>query len=355
MTFPLPQRPELPIALLAASFNNTSATYKYYWLLSILAELEEGNTVIPKHRLFAGMVSLAWYTVNYFHISFGKQDQLQRAISQIRELEGITIDEKQEVVKHKIISSLNPLTAKAIQYFDQEVPHRYLSPWFPELKGNRAAIYRLSADFENHCPYALDEQNLTINPLWHGYLLEHAGILKAFCYWHLSLYLQKHNPNVPDIPNKLIKPARRNNLLNQRKFWNRVLDHTGPLECIYTHKKLTHGNFAVEHFIPYAFVSHDLIWNLIPADPLFNSRKNDKLPRMEDYFDGYYLLQKMAIKVMMVNHPNEPIMEDYLSLFPNADAQQLAAVDLRGRFLENIQPLLTIASNNGFEYMRKFL
>jgi 5-methylcytosine-specific restriction endonuclease McrA len=92
------------------------------------------------------------------------------------------------------------------------------------------------------------------------------------------LYLQKHNPNVPDIPNKLIKPPRRNSLLNQRRFWNRVFDHTGPLECIYTQKKLIDGNFAVEHFVPYAFVSHDLIWNLIPADPSFNSRKNDRLP-----------------------------------------------------------------------------
>ncbi len=72
---------------------------------------------------------------------------------------------------------------------------------------------------------------------------------------------------------------------------------------------------------------------------------------MEDYFDGYYLLQKTAIDVMMKNYPNEPIMEDYLSLFPNADAQQLNEVDLRKRFLENIQPLITIASNNGFEYM----
>lgn len=99
MTYPLPPYPALPIPLLAASFNNTSATYKFYWLLSILSELEEGNTIIPKHRLFAGMVSSAWYTVNYFHISFGKQDQLQRAIKQIRETEGITIDEKQQVVK----------------------------------------------------------------------------------------------------------------------------------------------------------------------------------------------------------------------------------------------------------------
>ncbi|WP_293786907.1 HNH endonuclease domain-containing protein [uncultured Pedobacter sp.] len=127
------------------------------------------------------------------------------------------------------------------------------------------------------------------------------------------------------------------------------------LALVLRQKELAKGNFAVEHFIPYAFVSHDLIWNLIPADPSFNSRKNNKLPRMEDYFDGYYLLQKTAIEVMAENHPNKPIMEDYLSLFPNANAQQLTEVDLRKRFLENIQPLLTIANNNGFEYMRGFL
>lgn len=114
-----------------------------------------------------------------------------------------------------------------------------------------------------------------------------------------------------------------------------------------------HGNFAVEQFIPYAFVSHDLIWNLIPADPSFNGRKNDKLPSIEDYFDGFYNLQKTAIAIMAENYPKEPIMDKYLSIFPIADAHQLPKIDLRGRFLENIQPLLTIANNNGFEYMRK--
>ncbi|WP_293786903.1 hypothetical protein [uncultured Pedobacter sp.] len=76
---------------------------------------------------------------------------------------------------------------------------------------------------------------------------------------------------------------------------------------------------------------------------------------MEDYFDGYYRLQKTTIEVMTENYPNEPMMEDYLSLLPNANAQQLTEVDLRKRFLENIQPLLTIANDNGFEYMRRFL
>lgn len=92
-----------------------------------------------------------------------------------------------------------------------------------------------------------------------------------------------------------------------------------------------------------------MIWNLIPDDPSFNSRKNDKLPRIGDYFDEFYQLQKTAIKVMSENYPKEPIMDEYLSIFPNADAHQLPETDLRGRFLESIQPLLTIANNNGYE------
>ncbi|WP_293744661.1 hypothetical protein [uncultured Pedobacter sp.] len=57
---------------------------------------------------------------------------------------------------------------------------------------------------------------------------------------------------------------------------------------------------------------------------------------------------------MTENYPKEPMMEDYLSLLANADAQQLPEIDLRRRFLEIIQPLLTIANNNGFEYMGRF-
>ncbi|MCX2494729.1 hypothetical protein OQX63_14675 [Pedobacter sp. PF22-3] len=75
---------------------------------------------------------------------------------------------------------------------------------------------------------------------------------------------------------------------------------------------------------------------------------------MEDYFEGYYRLQKTAIEVMTGNYPNEPMLEDYLSLFPNADPQKLPEKDFKKRFSENIQPLLTIANNNGFEYTRKY-
>ena len=74
----LPLKQGLPVNLLAACFNNTSATYKYYWFLSILNSIESGKTRMPKRELFAQMLSNAWYPVNYFHLSFGVQDCISR-------------------------------------------------------------------------------------------------------------------------------------------------------------------------------------------------------------------------------------------------------------------------------------
>lgn len=87
----LPTNSRLPVSALASSFNNTSATYKFYWFLSILQEVELGNSKPAKVDLFARMVANAWYTVNYFHVSFGKQDMLQRAINNLRSIEQITV------------------------------------------------------------------------------------------------------------------------------------------------------------------------------------------------------------------------------------------------------------------------
>jgi hypothetical protein len=151
---------------------------------------------------------------------------------------------------------------------------------------------------------------------------------------------------VPDIPNKLIKPAKRNSLNEQRKFWNIVFGALGSVNCIYTGSKLQMDNYAVEHFIPYAFVSHDLMWNLIPADCSFNCSKNDKLPSLDRYFEDFFALQKSAIEIIQHCAPKNRFLEDYLSIFPDLDNIEEDAFKVRYR--ETLQPLITIAGNNGF-------
>lgn len=339
----LPNSESLPVHILAACFKKTSATYKYYWLLSILQEVENGESTIKKERLVARMIANAWYTVNYFHISFGKQDLIQAAISELKKLEEIPIEEKQTIVFQKLIESHNPRTKNLLLHFDNNVPHWFLSPWFP--RKNKTDIYHLSKNFLHKCLYALYNDRIVINPEWNYYLSSNSRLLKDFCYWNLTLFLQSKNPNVPDIPNKLIKPAQRNNLSKQRKFWNLVFEEKGNLKCIYTGVELTIDNYAVEHFIPYNFVSHDLIWNLIPADKTFNSSKSDKLPIIDRHFNGFFELQKLAIEVIYSKFPRNKLLEDYLTIFP--DLNDVSST----KFRERIEPLITIASNNGFEFL----
>jgi hypothetical protein len=342
----LPKSNDLPINYLAACFNNTSATYKYYWLLSILQAIEEGNLKVSKKDLFSRMISNAWFTVNYFHVSFGKQDLIQQAIEAINEIEKISIDEKQHLVFQKLSSTTRNETISQLWHFNKNVPHWFLSPWFQKMDRNE--IYKASQTFTEKCLYALYDDSIAINPDWKNYLTDNARVLKDFCYWNLALFLQAKNPNVPDIPNKLIKPAQRSGLIKQRtQFWDLVVQELGSVKCIYTGEKLTVGNYAVEHFIPYNFVSHDLIWNLIPADKSFNSSKSDKLPPLEKYFNSFFTLQKTAIGIVKDKNPNNKLLEDYLTIFPDLDKNFTEE-----KFRDRIQPLITIASNNGFEFLK---
>jgi hypothetical protein len=301
----LPSSDSLPVNKLASVFGSTSATYKFYWLIALIELVEEGNVEIAKRKIFSRMISNSWYTINYFHISFGKQDNLQMAVERILKEESLTIDEKKNKLDFCLEHSTNKETINQLLHFDRNVPHRFLSPWFPILKNEtdtsfRKRIHLLSQDFEKGCLYGLHNDYIQINPLWIPYLKSNAKVLKDYCYWNLALFLQTRNPNVPDIPNKLIKPATRNGLANQTKdYWKIVFQELGSIQCIFTDTPLyfDEKNYALDHFVPHAFVSHDLIWNLLPIEKKFNSSKSDKLPLFDIHFDKFYDLQKMAFEI----------------------------------------------------------
>jgi len=339
----LPNDKNVPVNLLNACFNNTSATYKFYWFLSILDAVEEGQLQIEKRALFARMISLSWYTVNYFHVSFGKQDNIQRAIEDIKRWESIDIDFSQKTILEKLLNSNDRRTINALRHFDLNVPHRFLSPWLGT--GTSSSIYEISQEKTNLAPYSLHRGYIIIQPQWLEYLRSNIGVLKSFCYWHLALYLQARNPNVPDIPSKLQRPIARGTLLNhKRNFWDLIIKEIGPVSCIYTGKKLGIDEYAVEHFVPFQFVAHDLMWNIIPADSSFNSKKGDKLPDFDQYFNSFFEMQNEGIKVIKAIVPKNKFLQEYLPIFSDLKIDKL-------KYEETIRPMLTIAHNNGFQYL----
>lgn len=105
----------------------------------------------------------------------------------------------------------------------------------------------------------------------------------------------------------------------------------------------------LDHFVPYNFVSHGLMWNLIPAHPSINSSKSDKLPRLDTFFSDFFTHQKLAFEIASREKPNTKFRKDYLSIFPNLDDFLHKDVEIvKSKFRESIEPLVTIASNNGF-------
>jgi hypothetical protein len=98
--------------------------------------------------------------------------------------------------------------------------------------------------------------------------------------------------------------------------------------------------------VPYSFVSHDLIWNLIPADSISNIIKSDKLPPLNIYFESFYSMQNTAIEIMRERQPRNKLLDDYLSIFPDLNNSIT-----KDRYRSVIEPLIQIASNNGFDFI----
>ena len=220
----LPGYDGLPIQKLAQIFNNTSATYKFYWFLAMIDSIESEKRKINKIDLFAKMLSHPWYTVSFFKLSFGSQDNIQSTIRSLQSLENLPITLQKSEIEKRLKNSPHQETQKKLLHFDKNVPHWFLSPWYQ--KKNKQEIYSSSRELLNKPPYALFDQKIVIDETWYKYFKTHAKLLREFCYWNLSLFLQSRNPNVPDIPNKLIKPAKRNSLTQQRnKYWTTYLKH----------------------------------------------------------------------------------------------------------------------------------
>jgi len=230
------------------------------------------------------------------------------------------------------------------------VPHWFMSPWFP--KCSEVQIVSLSQSFTNNCPYAIyrtTEKRIILNPNWLRYISDNYGVLRDFCYWNLTLFLQRRNPNVPDIPHKLIQPLERNSLTQQRKFWNVIFEQTSTLPCVFTGKTLTQGDFDLDHFIPWSFVAHDLLWNLLPVDSSVNSRKSNHLPDLNRYLPPFAETQQRGLRIISELQPNNRLLEDYLQLGAGiSDLIQMPSSNFLELYRKAMTPLYQIAENMGF-------
>ena len=108
--------------------------------------------------------------------------------------------------------------------------------------------------------------------------------------------------------------------------------------------------YDLDHFIPWSFVSHDLLWNLMPADSSINSSKNNKLPDLNLYLHKLAEAHQAALRINLEKGKKDKLLEDYLSL--GNTPQEIAQMDrehLLDCFYQTFTPMFQIAQNMGFE------
>lgn len=235
------------------------------------------------------------------------------------------------------------------------VLYRFIRPMFaeetralPDPKVNALIIALANAG--NRAPYRFDGKDLVLHEEWIEYLQQHQAILRGFIQWHLVRFLQKNNPNVTGLTEKLDKPSQRD-LKTAGHFWKHYLAAHTALTCIYSGQPITLKSLSLDHFLPWSFVAHDQLWNIVPTPKMVNSTKNDWLPSFPQYFEPFAALQYSAFQ-FHANQEHYALLEDYHLLFARdiAALRELSYSSFRDYLHGQLAPQLQIAQNLGFSY-----
>jgi len=346
-------------------FKDTTNSYKLVWfhaILSLIKRREDCSFRLAD--IFTEMAVSAWHPVCLYRLSLGRQDKLQGVVLEIKRKSALPPNATPEAIREFVDAS--PDAQSNLEYFKRYVPTRFLTPWFADKlcgeyddKARTREIERMARESQL-TPFASlyylegsgARRAIRLNDTWRSFLTENLGIVQSFAEHHLALYLQARNPNVPGVVHKLRAPTVRQ-LTAARDFWQFVrtdFDKVGKaaeFRDIYSERELS-NSFSLDHFLPWSFVVHDLVWNLTTVEPATNSAKNDVLPDLNLYLPRLADLHFAAIEVAK-SRPR--LLEDYTDCFKldAAELVSLSASSLEAKFREVILPQAQIAINQGFQ------
>ncbi len=338
--------------------KNLTTSYKIYWFCGIFEEIKLGNKKISFNKIAIRMISKSWYSIIEFKLNFGIMDQLSQIVVYLYEKYQL----KKDILECDLIIFLEELHdiefKKMCSDLCNYVPYRLLTPFYPELKGlidakRNNTIKELSLK-DDRGIYAIYDEYIIINHNWYNYLKYNQIVIEGWLFSKLIYFLQTKNPNIPSIVFKISAPQKRN-LTKATNYWKKIIQ-INPMIDIYSGKLIDiESSLSIDHFIPWSFVLHDEMWNLIPTPQLINSSKNDSLPDLNCYLDIFCQEQFKAFKLALEYNFPKKDLEDYLTLSNielNLNLPEFIFID---SLKKNITPLHQIASNQGFNIWKNNL
>ena len=210
----LPYSEKVDIGGLSRLFDNKSECYKLFWFKAVLNYVCSGKTEITFEELVDEMISEAWYMVTEYHLNLGPRDTLEKVVKYVQINTGIKSSAKKEKIKELLSMTEDPEVYKYKLILTNEVPFRIQAPF---IEGDRTAIYKCSTNkraelinMQKRAMYYYTgvsglQREIRLVPEWTEYLIENQEILRGWVEFNLIIYLQRRNPSVPGISDKLYR------------------------------------------------------------------------------------------------------------------------------------------------------
>lgn len=365
----LPVSKSLNIAALSGLFYRTTNSYKYLYFLSILDILERRrfsfNAPISLREIFAEMLVLAWYPHYYFKLSFGTQDKIAEKLEELDIETDIDLTSKNNFKSTLRNLILSQDLAKVFEFFKKNVPFRLIRPFLVDklkkfdvnyevvIRTPEIACSFFDIDKPLYCFNDIDfndVDSIVLHEEWIDYLRVNYKIVKSWASWEWLQYMQSKNPTTPNLINKLFMPQSRGSLSSEKDFWGLVLQYES-LHCIYSNQVLDPDNLSLDHYLPWSFVAHDQLWNLIPTYPSINSSKSNNLPSY-DYFQSFVELQYKGLNIYHSKAGYKKWLkrvDSYISDLKMSQPEDLLDIEkLRNAYELTISPLISLATIQGF-------
>jgi len=363
-SYELPSSHNLDISTFSRLLDDTTNSYKFVFFLSILDILSSRffkvSLPISLKELSVEMLANAWYPHSVFRISFGLQDMVTRKLDFLKLDFDKSFMKMTEGEKSKLREFINSkdIDNELVRY----VPFRLIRPFFKELRGlkDQQVNYqvKLLAEqvFEERKPLYKFDQDATaiiIHPEWASYIQTNYRIIRGWVSWGWLQYMQRNNPNTPSLANKLFPPKERESLHSQTSYWQTVIENCASLQCIYSGQELTLNDMSLDHYLPWSFVAHNQLWNLVPVPRSVNSSKSDKIPG-NTYFEKFIRTQHLGLSIFHSHTSNKKwnsYIEPYIIDLGFSNKNELLDLgQLRRQYSLKVQPLIALAVSQGFEH-----
>lgn len=373
-----PYRNLLDVEGFAQMMKDPSYCYKFYWLEAIVQLVSEGIEETTFDALIDEMICNAWYSVREFHIHLSGlqadgmvRDGLERAVLKLTEVSALSSNASKVEIKNAIRQySVELKSAK--EQLTNMVPYRALAGFF--LKEGSVVDWNSFSRMTTYIekvnqevvllPYTLGpssklKKEVYFHPAWMKLIQDNAASILGWVQFEKLKWLQNNNPEVPGLVYKLAAMDEKMRKLNHvRKLWAGILE-LSEVRDVFTDNPIKVKGYDVDHFIPWSFVMNDELWNLSPMESRLNSKKNNRLPKWDPFFERFarnqYLLYGFLHEKERIHKLFEACYKDNLhSIWASQELYRKgnSKEEFYGILEKNMRPVYDSAKRQGYEVWR---